>query len=160
MLWKGTELQEIDDPELWASTIVRSLGTLLLVGKGQSINEVNDLILSLVKHEVFLGHLIQMEEACSVIVLKALSVLKPGCVDQNVLSEQVQEALAKIENKLTPGCVICDDLLDCHDADEEEIFFEVLIDDNARANLQKKCLQDLLEKWGEVEIGLFRQIAA
>jgi hypothetical protein len=86
VLWKGTELQEIDDPELWASSIVRSLGTLLLVGKGQSINEVNDLILSLVKHEVFLGHLIQMEEACSVIVLKALSVLKPGCVDQNVLS--------------------------------------------------------------------------
>ena len=58
MLWKGTELQEIDDPELWASSIVRALGTLLLVGKGQSINEVNDLILSLVKHEVFLQHLI------------------------------------------------------------------------------------------------------
>jgi hypothetical protein len=55
--------------------------------------------------------------------------------------------------------MICDDLMDCHDADEEELFFEVLIDEVARTNLQKKSLQALLKKWGEVEISLFRQIA-
>jgi len=48
-------------------------------------------------------------------------------------------------------------LLDFDNADQEELFFEVLNDEDVRANIEeKKSLQDLLQKWGEVEIGLFR----
>lgn len=64
-----------------------------------------------------------------------------------------------IENKLEAGCEICNDLMDCHDADEEDLFFEVINEEAVRKNLQKNHLRKLLKQWGDVETNLFRTIA-
>ena len=63
-----------------------------------------------------------------------------------------------MEKRLEPRCEICADLLTWHDADQEELFFEVFMEEEARENLNRTSLRKLLDKWSVNEFALFKQL--
>jgi DNA replication initiation complex subunit (GINS family) len=61
-----------------------------------------------------------------------------------------------LETRLELQSEICEDLIENLVEEEQNLFFDVLIDDESRRNLMPKRLQHLLKEWGLREINLFK----
>lgn len=152
------KVADFEEPEMWMSAVCRALATLLLVSAGHEVTQLNQQIVEFVSQGLFLQHIMTMQNASSMLVLKVASILIPGIlVSIPEITSQFKEYLEDtLETRLELQSEICEDLIENLVEDEQNLFFDVLVDDEARRNLMPKRLQHLLKEWGSREINLFK----
>merc|ERR1712195_338794 len=99
----------------------------------------------------------QMGDSAATLVLKAASAIRPDLVP--VPNSELAHTVEMMECRDETTCEVGADLMEWHEADEEELFFEVFMEESVqRANLDKKQLKMLLRKWGESEMVFFKSL--
>lgn len=107
-----SKIESFEEPELWAEKVCCGLATLLLVTAGHQIEQINQLITELVNHDFFVQHILEMNTASSMLVLKAMSELSAAINErQPDIKENFKNYLEdNLDCRLELNSEICEDL--------------------------------------------------
>jgi hypothetical protein len=116
------------------------------------------LISELINHDFFVQHITGIENASSMLVLKAMSLLSPVITERDPeLPQKFRSYLEdNLESKLELSSEICEDLVSNLQEDVQNLFFDVLVDEEAERSLRPRRIQQLIKYWGARELTLFK----